>query len=351
MLQHQSVAEAAAFGAASASGVEEINIVIVVQAPVVERAFINWCAQRKIEVARVFIVDEIPKTPMGRSAATISRRGCSHDRPRRPATAIPAHPPAPASVNAGAAARRRLAAGTAKRLAADRRAAYRSIAVPRFPPVWSRHFCRKLRHAGDRLCRASVAQECASPRRSADFAAGAAGLALGALLIAPLADRFRRRPILLLSSVAFGLLTPATAFASGLFGLLALRLLTGFGLGGAMANAIGLTADTARRDARSRRRHHALRFGLGAATQARSPPGSSAWAAVVQCSPPGRRHAAARRRAGAVAARIAALPGATQQAGRGGAAGAGIRFDWSPPPRRCGKGLGSACCSGTAGRR
>ena len=66
VLQHESVAEAAAFGAAGASGVEEINIAIVVRAPVVERAFINWCAQRKIEVARVFIVDEIPKTPMGK---------------------------------------------------------------------------------------------------------------------------------------------------------------------------------------------------------------------------------------------------------------------------------------------
>lgn len=99
------------------------------------------------------------------------------------------------------------------------------------------------------------------------FAAGAAGLALGALLIAPLADRYGRRPILLLSSVAFGLLTLATAFASGLAGLLALRLLTGFGLGGAMANAIGLTAEYSP----ARRRGAAVAtmfcgFGLGAAT-------------------------------------------------------------------------------------
>ncbi|MGD0185985.1 MAG: MFS transporter [Roseiarcus sp.] len=99
------------------------------------------------------------------------------------------------------------------------------------------------------------------------FAAGAAGLALGALLVAPLADRYGRRPILLLSTLAFGLLTLATAFASGLTSLLALRLLTGFGLGGAMANAIGLTAEYSP----ARRRGAAVAimfcgFGLGAAT-------------------------------------------------------------------------------------
>jgi AAHS family 4-hydroxybenzoate transporter-like MFS transporter len=75
------------------------------------------------------------------------------------------------------------------------------------------------------------------------FAAGVAGLALGAILIAPLADRLGRRPILLASSLACGLMTLATAFASGLTPLLALRLLTGLGLGGAMANAISLTAE------------------------------------------------------------------------------------------------------------
>ena len=75
------------------------------------------------------------------------------------------------------------------------------------------------------------------------FAAGLVGLSLGALLIAPLADRFGRRPVILFSSIAFGVLTLATAFAGGLTSLLVLRLLTGFGLGGAMANAIGLTAE------------------------------------------------------------------------------------------------------------
>jgi acyl-coenzyme A synthetase/AMP-(fatty) acid ligase len=64
--QHGSVAEAAAFGAAGASGIEEINVAIVVRAPVAERAIIDWCAQRRIEVARVFMVDELPKTSVGK---------------------------------------------------------------------------------------------------------------------------------------------------------------------------------------------------------------------------------------------------------------------------------------------
>jgi AAHS family 4-hydroxybenzoate transporter-like MFS transporter len=99
------------------------------------------------------------------------------------------------------------------------------------------------------------------------FAAGVAGLALGAILIAPLADRLGRRPILLASSLACGVLTLATAFASGLTPLLALRFLTGLGLGGAMANAISLTAEYSP----AKRRGAAVAimfcgFALGAAT-------------------------------------------------------------------------------------
>jgi acyl-coenzyme A synthetase/AMP-(fatty) acid ligase len=66
VLRHPSVAEAAAFGATSANGVEGINIAVVVRAPIAERALVDWCAQRGIELARVFFVDEIPKTAMGK---------------------------------------------------------------------------------------------------------------------------------------------------------------------------------------------------------------------------------------------------------------------------------------------
>jgi AAHS family 4-hydroxybenzoate transporter-like MFS transporter len=99
------------------------------------------------------------------------------------------------------------------------------------------------------------------------FAASAVGLSLGAALVAPLADRWGRRPILLWSTFAFGLLTLATAFVSDLTGLLALRLLAGLGFGGAMANAIGLAAEYSP----ARRRNAIVAvvvcgFGLGAAS-------------------------------------------------------------------------------------
>ena len=69
------------------------------------------------------------------------------------------------------------------------------------------------------------------------------GLMLGALFIAPLADRFGRRPILLGSLIIFGLSTLSTAAVSNLTELMALRFITGLGLGGAMPNAVALTSE------------------------------------------------------------------------------------------------------------
>jgi AAHS family 4-hydroxybenzoate transporter-like MFS transporter len=75
------------------------------------------------------------------------------------------------------------------------------------------------------------------------IAAGLIGMMLGGFLIAPLADSYGRRRIVLYSVIAFALLTIATAFAQSLPVLIVLRLLTGFGLGGAMPNAIAITAE------------------------------------------------------------------------------------------------------------
>jgi AAHS family 4-hydroxybenzoate transporter-like MFS transporter len=72
---------------------------------------------------------------------------------------------------------------------------------------------------------------------------GLVGLMLGAFFIAPLADSFGRRKVVLFAVVAFGILTLATAFVDSLPGLVILRLLTGFGLGGAMPNAVAITAE------------------------------------------------------------------------------------------------------------
>ena len=75
------------------------------------------------------------------------------------------------------------------------------------------------------------------------FSAGLFGLMIGALLMGPLADRIGRRKIIMFSTLAFGLFTFATAFVNDVDSLLAVRFLTGLGLGGAMPNAIAMTSE------------------------------------------------------------------------------------------------------------
>ena len=83
------------------------------------------------------------------------------------------------------------------------------------------------------------------------FSIGLIGLMLGALFIAPLADRVGRRPLILAATVLFGVFSLATAWAGDLNQLLALRFLTGLGLGGCMPNAIALTSEYAPNRSRS----------------------------------------------------------------------------------------------------
>src|SRR3954453_4368831 len=75
------------------------------------------------------------------------------------------------------------------------------------------------------------------------FSAGRFWLMIGAVLFGPLADRIGRKKIIILSTLGSGIGALATAFINDLNTLLAIRFLTGLGLGGAMPNAVAMTSE------------------------------------------------------------------------------------------------------------
>ncbi len=83
----------------------------------------------------------------------------------------------------------------------------------------------------------------ARPMLAPVLSAALLGLAVGALASGPLADRFGRKIVLLLSVLLFGAACLASAFAADLGSLTVWRFVTGIGLGAAMPNAVTLMSE------------------------------------------------------------------------------------------------------------
>ncbi|WP_167387451.1 MFS transporter [Paraburkholderia susongensis] len=77
------------------------------------------------------------------------------------------------------------------------------------------------------------------------FAAGLLGSFIGALSIGQLGDRIGRKPALLLSIAIFGLASVSTVLANSVDVLASIRLVTGFGLGGALPCFVALASEYA----------------------------------------------------------------------------------------------------------
>lgn len=77
------------------------------------------------------------------------------------------------------------------------------------------------------------------------FSASLFGLLFGAAFAGPLSDRVGRKPVLLTAVTVFGLFSLGTALVQGYQPLLAVRFLTGLGLGGAMPMLIAMASELA----------------------------------------------------------------------------------------------------------
>jgi MFS transporter, AAHS family, 4-hydroxybenzoate transporter len=75
------------------------------------------------------------------------------------------------------------------------------------------------------------------------FGAGLFGLLLGALIFSVLADRIGRRPVIIGSTIFFGLCMLATPMATSISELMVIRFVTGLGLGAIMPNAMALSGE------------------------------------------------------------------------------------------------------------
>jgi len=75
------------------------------------------------------------------------------------------------------------------------------------------------------------------------FSASVLGLLIGAVVFGRIADRHGRKRTLIFCLGVFGAFSVATAFVPSFWGLIAVRLIAGLGLGGALPNLLALSAE------------------------------------------------------------------------------------------------------------
>jgi len=75
------------------------------------------------------------------------------------------------------------------------------------------------------------------------FGAGLLGMAVGAMLLAPLADRFGRKPLLIVAIAILSLSMFATIFADNVRYLIIVRFIAGISLGAIVPNAVSLAGE------------------------------------------------------------------------------------------------------------
>jgi MFS transporter, AAHS family, 4-hydroxybenzoate transporter len=83
------------------------------------------------------------------------------------------------------------------------------------------------------------------------FGAGFVGTILGSVIVGPLADRFGRRPMLLLALCITGVFTLGCAFSTSATMLAGLRFIGGLGMGGAIPPVAAITAESSSPQRRS----------------------------------------------------------------------------------------------------
>jgi AAHS family 4-hydroxybenzoate transporter-like MFS transporter len=77
------------------------------------------------------------------------------------------------------------------------------------------------------------------------FSSGLIGMTVGAILIAPLADRYGRKPMMIVAAMTMGVFIYATSFVSSIFMLIVCRFASGLGIGTMMASTASLSAENA----------------------------------------------------------------------------------------------------------